>query len=101
MEIFKAGKFCVLSLLKILLQIFLSVSIKSTVHWKFSRQINFAYCLFFFAKIQAKKDLKGDLKVFILTYIHTIEFFEKFKTVFLIETVRNLSALKISNVQYV
>ena len=41
LEIFKAGKFCVLSLLKILLQIFLSVSIKSTVHWTLSRQINF------------------------------------------------------------
>ena len=27
-------------LLKVLLQIFLLVSIKSTVHWKFSRQIN-------------------------------------------------------------
>ena len=33
-------------LLKVLLQIFLLVSIKSTVHWKFSRQINFAYCLY-------------------------------------------------------
>ena len=33
-------------LLRILLQIFLLVSIKSTVHWKFSRQINFAYCLY-------------------------------------------------------
>ena len=33
-------------LLRILLQIFLLVSIKSTVHWKFSRQKNFAYCLY-------------------------------------------------------
>ena len=33
-------------LLRILLQIFLLVSIKSTVHWKFSRQANFAYCLY-------------------------------------------------------
>ena len=33
-------------LLKVLLQIFLLISIKSTVHWKFSRQINFAYCLY-------------------------------------------------------
>ena len=33
-------------LLKVLLQIFLLVSIKSAVHWKFSRQINFVYCLY-------------------------------------------------------
>ena len=33
-------------LLKVLLQIFLLASIKSTVHWKFSRQMNFAYCLY-------------------------------------------------------
>ena len=31
---------------KVLLQIFHLVSIKNTVHWIFSRQINFVYCLY-------------------------------------------------------
>ena len=33
-------------LLKVLRQIFQLISIKNTVHWIFSRQINFVYCLY-------------------------------------------------------
>ena len=66
------------------MQIFLLVSIKSTVHWKFSRQINFNLCTCKYHPLETTY----------LLCMHTNVHCTELKTVFLIETVRKFICLE-------